>query len=431
MRRLAPALLSLGLALAPLAPLAAQEASIAEPSQATPLQQRTAQVVELLNGTLAPEEAMAASFLQSVSAEQIKAIGAQLTSQFGPALAVEKIEPVSPARAAITIRMERALASGGIAVQTEPPGKITELLLQNFEPIDDSAAKIAADLAALPGSAAAWFGPIEGEPEFVFGDPQQPYALGSTFKLYVLSALARAVEEGRLGWDDVVTLGDKSFPSGMLQDWPEGAPLTLHTAATLMISISDNTATDLLIDAIGREAVEAEMRATGHSAPELSTPFLKTVEFFVLKGGDQGEAYARADEAARRAMLEQLVTQGVDPAPILDLFSGGAPRLIDSVEWFASMADERLLMRRLVALEDDTARKIMAVNTALGESAREGWEYVGYKGGSEPGVRNLSWLLRDEAGQWHMLALGWNDPQSATDTTTLLAIAQRILALDR
>ena len=42
MRRLAPALLSLGLALAPLAPLAAQEASIAEPSQATPLQQRTA-----------------------------------------------------------------------------------------------------------------------------------------------------------------------------------------------------------------------------------------------------------------------------------------------------------------------------------------------------------------------------------------------------
>ena len=99
MRSLAPALLSLGLALAPLAPLAAQEASIAEPSQATPLQQRTAQVVELLNGTLAPEEAMAASFLQSVSAEQIKAIGAQLTSQFGPALAVEKIEPVSPARA--------------------------------------------------------------------------------------------------------------------------------------------------------------------------------------------------------------------------------------------------------------------------------------------------------------------------------------------
>lgn len=431
MRFLAPALFSLGLALAPVVPLAAQDAAVHEPGDASKLEQRTAQVVELLNGTLPPEEAMADSFLQSVPAEQIRVIGTQLTGQFGQALAVESIEPASSTRAAFTIRMERALASGGIAIQAEPPGKITELLLQTFEPTDDSAEKITADLAALPGSVAAWFGPLEGEPAFAFGDPQQPYALGSTFKLYVLSALARAVEAGRLDWDDVVSLGDRSFPSGMLQDWPDGAPLTLHTAATLMISISDNTATDLLIDAVGREAVEAEMRATGHSAPELSTPFLKTIELFVLKGGGQGTAYAQADEAERRAILERLVTQGVDPAPVLDVFSGGTPVLIDSIEWFASMEDERRLMRRLAELEDDTARQIMTVNTALGEGARADWSYVGYKGGSEPGVRNLSWLLRDDAGTWRMLALGWNNPAAEIDTPTLLAIAQRILALPR
>lgn len=426
-----PALLALGVAFAPLSPLAAQEIAVAEPSQTGTLEQRTAQVVELLNGTLAPEEAMAESFLRSIPAEQLKAIGEQLTAQFGQALTVESIEPVSPARAAITIRMERALASGGIAIQTQPPGKITELLLQSFEPVDDSAEKITADLEALPGSAAAWFGPLEGEPVFAFGDQQQPYALGSTFKLYVLSALDRAVQEGRLDWDDVVTLGDRSFPSGIMQDWPEGAPLTLHTAATLMISISDNTATDLLIDAVGREAIEAEMRATGHSAPELSTPFLKTVEMFVLKGGEQGTAYAQADEAARRAILDRLVTQGVDPAPIMDVFSGGTPKMIDSIEWFASMEDERRLMRRLAESDDNTTRRIMAVKTALGDSARADWSYVGFKGGSEPGVRNLSWLLRDEAGTWHMLALGWNNPAADTDTAALLAIAQRILALDR
>jgi len=431
MKFLAPALFSLGLALAPVVPLAAQEMAMDEPAQASMLEQRTAQVVELINGTLAPEEAMADTFLQSVSAEQLKIIGSQLTGQFGQALSVESIEAVGPTRAAITIRMERALASGGIAIQAQAPGKITELLFRSFEPLDDTADKVKADLTALPGSAAVWFGPLEGEPAFAFGDPQQPYALGSTFKLYILSALDRAVQEGRLDWDDVVTLGDKSFPSGITQNWPDSAPLTLHTAATLMISISDNTATDLLIDAVGREAIEAEMRATGHSAPELSTPFLKTIEMFVLKGGGQGAAYAQADEAGRRAILAQLDTTGADPAPILAVFAGGTPVMIDSIEWFASMEDERRLMRRLAETEGDTARQIMAVNTALDDGARADWSYVGYKGGSEPGVRNLSWLLREEAGTWHMLALSWNNPAAETDTTTLLAIAQRILALPR
>ncbi len=405
--------------------------AIVEPSETAMIEQRTAQVVELINGTLAPEEAMADSFLRAVPAEQLKAIGAQLTTQYGRALSVESIEPVGATHAAITIRMERALASGGIAIEAEPPGKITELLFRSFAPLDDSADMITADLSALPGSVAAWFGPLEGEPNFTFGDLQQQLALGSTFKLYVLAALDRAVQEGRLDWDDVVTLGDRSFPSGILQDWPDGAPLTLHTAATLMISISDNTATDLLIDAVGREAVEAEMRATGHSDPALSTPFLKTVELFVLKGGERGQAYAQADEAGRRTILAQMDTKGANPAPIRAAFSGGTPVLIDSVEWFASMGDERKLMRRLAETEDDTARAIMAVNTALDDGARAGWSYVGYKGGSEPGVRNLSWLLRDEAGAWHMLALGWNNPAANTDTTTLLTIAQRILALPR
>ena len=53
-----PALLALGVAFAPLSPLAAQEIAVAEPSQTGTLEQRTAQVVELLNGTLAPEEAI-------------------------------------------------------------------------------------------------------------------------------------------------------------------------------------------------------------------------------------------------------------------------------------------------------------------------------------------------------------------------------------
>ena len=53
----------------------------------------------------------------------------------------------------------------------------------------------------------------------------------------------------------------------MAQDWPKGAPVTLHTLATLMISISDNTATDQLIAIVGRDAIAEELRASGHAEP--------------------------------------------------------------------------------------------------------------------------------------------------------------------
>lgn len=52
-----------------------------------------------------------------------------------------------------------------------------------------------------------------------------------------------------------MTLGEKSLPGGILQNWPKGAPLTLHTLAGLMISQSDNTAADTLLEILGRDVV--------------------------------------------------------------------------------------------------------------------------------------------------------------------------------
>ncbi|MFL9455456.1 serine hydrolase [Tolypothrix bouteillei VB521301_2] len=50
-----------------------------------------------------------------------------------------------------------------------------------------------------------------------------------------------------LAWKDVVQLqpSEKSLPSGMLHTWPDGSYLTVQTLASLMISLSDNTATDI------------------------------------------------------------------------------------------------------------------------------------------------------------------------------------------
>ncbi|WP_370180130.1 serine hydrolase [Alteriqipengyuania sp.] len=390
---------------------------------------RAADVITLFNTDRDPAEVFADAFLSQVPPEQFAAVTAQLVAQLGDIVGVETVEQTGENGAKITLRFEKALASGPMTLEAAAPYKISGLLLNDIHPIDAGADTLSADIEALSGSKAAWFGPIDGDPIFTYGDATKPFALGSTFKLYVLAALSRAVSEGRLAWDQVVTLDQKSFPSGRLQTWPDGSPVTLHTAATLMISISDNTATDLVMKALGREAIEAEMRASGHTLAGKTLPFLTTREMFVIKSSDIGESYAAASEAERRAILASLDLEDITEDQFLETFTSGTPVLIEDIEWFASMTDQMGLMRLLAGLPDDTARQIMAVNTALGESDEEGWSYVGYKGGSEAGVLNMSWLLQDESGQWHMLAISQMDPDSEIDTAALLMMAKRILAL--
>ena len=441
-----PAILSLLAALAlpamtlPAGPLSAQQAQPA-PAPATTTAQaeqgalamRAGQVVALVNGDLAVpyDEVFTEAFLAQVPPAQLEALSQQLTSQFGAALAVETLDPANPARARLEIRMERAIAKGGIAIDAESGNRISELLFREFEPVNDSVEKITADLAALPGEVGAYFGPVKGLTPVIAINHEQPFAVGSTFKLYVLATLAQDIKEGRRSWDDVVELDTKSFPSGKLQDWPKGAPLTLHTLASLMISISDNTATDHLIEIVERERVEEVMRKSEHSAPGLNTPFLKTRELFLLKGGDADRlaAYRAAGPDERCRILAGLKGEDLDLAALARTFDGN-PVAID-VEWFASAEDLRKLFLYMMMKGDPRALEVLSINAGLPDAVADKWQHIAFKGGSEPGVLHLTWLLQDEAGEWHLLNLAWNNPTAPVDQDTLTLIAQRIASLAR
>ena len=140
------------------------------------------------------------------------------------------------------------------------------------------------------------------------------------------------------------------------------------------------------------------------------------------------QQYVGANEAQRRQLLKDNATN----RPALDTVTAalsGAPVAIDTLEWFASAKSLGTLMQRLSGPKHETARAIMAANRAMGDAAAQKWAYVGYKGGSEPGVLNLTWLLQDKAGQWHMLSLGWNNPAAPVDENRLNLLVPRILAL--
>ena len=85
-------------------------------------------------------------------------------------------------------------------------------------------------------------------------------------------------------------------------DWPRGAPVTLHTLAALMISQSDNTATDMLLHPLGRENVERMMAAIGVAAPARNRPLLSTLELSAIKTApDAGAQRLAAGRRGRRA----------------------------------------------------------------------------------------------------------------------------------
>lgn len=415
------------------APAAAQEQSVSpETNNPAPvLRQRAEEIAQVMLGERDAADVFGPQFLAEVSPDRFAQIVQQVTDQFGDLVGVERIEPAGPHSATLYLRFEKAIGSGPLTLDPTPPNKVAGLILASFAPIDDDLAKVTADLEALPGSISALFAPLDaGSTPVLALQSDNPLAIASTFKLYVLSALAQSIEAGERSWSDVITLDRKSFPSGRMHLWPEGSPVTLHTLATQMVTISDNTATDMLFHELGRRAVEAEMRESGHSSPQSMTPMLSTLELFALKGSPANrEKYLAADEAGKRLILRDFEDDiGGNPDEITPpRFS--QPTSIDTVEWFATTRDLAAVMARFISLSDPAAREILSVAPALPVSLVDDWQYVGYKGGSEPGVLNLTWLLQDAAGGWHILALSWNNTEAPLDHSRLELIAQRLIRL--
>jgi beta-lactamase class A len=353
----------------------------------------------------------------------------QIAAQFGPLESLDSVTASGPASGVIGLRFARAVYSGPFAIG--PDGKVVNLLLNDYRPVGDDAATIERDLAALPGVVGVYYGPLEGGEPILAVNADRQFAIGSTFKLYVLAALAKQVESGTRHWDDVVRIDDiRSLPSGQIQDWPKDAPVTLQTLATMMISISDNTATDQLIHILGRDALNAAVRESGNSEPERTLPFLTTREVFALKAAaERGARYAALSENEQAVALEALAQEiAADPASVA-VPSFAQPTLIDSVEWFASATDLRKVVAEIAALNDPTAREILAVSPSIPSAKRKDWAYAGFKGGSEPGVLNLTWLLQRPAGEWRILTMSWNNPAEAIEAAPFELLSQRILAL--
>jgi hypothetical protein len=404
-------------------------AQAADPSPE--LRQRSSELVALLNGGTAPDKLFSPVFLAQVPPEQVKAVGRQLTQSHGGAKGVVGIEAETPLSGTVSVDFERATVRMRMSLAAAPPHLVEGLLVTGVEAKGDSVAALFGEIVGLPGEVSLAAARLDGSaPQmFLTEKADRPLAVGSAFKLFILAELVREVKAGERHWSDVVTLDRRSLPSGFLQAWPKGSPITLHSLAALMISQSDNTATDNLLAMLGRERVERLLPALGVKAPERLRPFLSTREAFVLKLGAPAlrARWAAASEAERRSLLAGEIARGdlesIDPKGLL-----ATPVAIRDVEWFASPSDVVRTLDWLRRSGDSAALAILAINPGLPE-LRARFDYVGFKGGSESGVLNLSYLLRRKDGVWMAFSVSWNNAEAPVDEARLVAAVSRLLTL--
>ena len=147
--------------------------------------------------------------------------------------------------------------------------KIVENILKNFR-----------------GTLGIGFKDLREDKEFYFNGDKR-FLTASVFKVFVLIELYNQKVSEREDLDERHTLTEenKILPSGILQDMQEGLRPTVRDLAKLMMMISDNTATDIIINILGKENINK----TIHNILELKDTrvYLTTREMLLDMAGAQ------------------------------------------------------------------------------------------------------------------------------------------------
>lgn len=176
------------------------------------------------------------------------------------------------------------LALGGVAgafAATAP-----ETAAAPSAPLDP---RIRAEVAAFRGTVSLYAKNLDTGATYTL-DGDRPVRTASTIKIGVMIEAFARVAEGRSNWNDklLLTKETKVSGSGILTAFGDGLPLTLRDAVNLMMMVSDNTATNLVVDVVTADAVNARLQSLGLSDTRLMRK--------IGGGGESTEGRLKANE---------------------------------------------------------------------------------------------------------------------------------------
>lgn len=163
----------------------------------------------------------------------------------------------------------------------------------------------------------------------------ESFPMASVLKIPVLVTAARQMDAGKFTLDDrwELTVAEKNLGSGVLTFFDDGLLPTVRDLLTLMIIISDNTATDMVINRLGKAAVTQTMRDLGLPTIHLPLTIRQIFESILPSADPTQDPYALAlkdqdfeppaDAAGYSRGADNNVSTPRDMTKLLELIYGG------------------------------------------------------------------------------------------------------------
>ncbi|MFN7933588.1 MAG: serine hydrolase [Bryobacteraceae bacterium] len=128
----------------------------------------------------------------------------------------------------------------------------------------DISSRVEAVLERAPGSVSLFAKNLDTGRTF-WVRPDERVRTASTIKLPIMAALFQEVQRGRVKWTELLTVNkdDKVSGSGILSEFTDGMRFPIQDLMHLMIVVSDNTATNVILDRITAETVNRYMDQLG------------------------------------------------------------------------------------------------------------------------------------------------------------------------
>jgi len=159
---------------------------------------------------------------------------------------------------------------------------LTLVCLSSLAHAADWKEKVAAEIKAAPFESGVFILDVAKGDKFEHNAGQR-FSSASIIKLFILNELFVQAKSGDVKLSDTIVFDHSvAVDGGMLHKFSSGAILRLEDLALFMLAVSDNTATNILIDVLGMEKINAGIQGLGAKETILGR---KMLDFEARKAG--------------------------------------------------------------------------------------------------------------------------------------------------